>query len=117
MGRFGRGIYRKVAAKLSGSRAGQFVQRWLGKARHWAAEKLSLAARATAPKVVELKVLAKKGCKHCYGRGYTGKRVSDGAPIACKCVVVLGKLNGEIVQRYEDPITGKVSWGQPQPQQ
>lgn len=117
MGRFGRGIFRKVAAKLAGSSTFQSIRRFFGRIRHWAAEKLSLAARATAPKVVELKVLARKGCRHCYGRGYTGKRVSDGAPIACKCVVVLGKLNGEIVQRYEDGVTGKVSWGKPQPQQ
>lgn len=117
MDRFGRGIWLKVAAKLSGAGAVRFVRRWFGKVRHWAAERLSLAARKAAPKVTEVKFLAKKGCKYCYGRGFTGKRVSDGAPIACKCVVVLGKLSGEIVQRYEEPITGKVSWGKPQPQQ
>jgi hypothetical protein len=26
------------------------------------------------------------GCNKCYGRGYTGKDISTGAPIACRCL-------------------------------
>jgi hypothetical protein len=107
----GRGISKEVGAKQAprGPQAGR-VERIAGKLRHKAAHYLSLAARAIAPQVREIKFLAKRNCRLCYGRGYTGRRVSDGQPVACTCVKVLGKLHGEIVERQEDANTGQVRW-------
>ena len=47
-----------------------------------------------------LKELAKPGCSHCYGRGFTWKHADTGQVIQCRCVAK--KLNKRGIERLKE---------------
>jgi len=44
------------------------------------------------------------GCRHCYGRGYTGTDVATGAPVPCNCLF----RGRDAKKRFEDAQAGQV---------
>lgn len=43
----------------------------------------------------------KSSCKKCHGLGYIGRRVEDGFPIPCSCIIVKEKLSERDIGNVE----------------